>query len=238
MSPSKLCRMNIGRLLDTACPEANAGTRAYFISFLGSRIDDPRDFQEAFGVTGKYKVFGGKEKRTDATSHYHVLMVSEQAMTVTDGVDKFKMWYNFDFQDEVDTYDIQIRVRRDEQYSTEFLKLVQTYLSHVIDPGTTFGDQDLSPFAAEIESSIGRDTGGLFQVGDNSSSMDPLTYPGTKSIAAFLSLEDYPPARMLVCKCIEVCPGTRICSMPMTLDRACEDEVDHAWSDRVSCNWY
>jgi len=206
--------MNIGRILDAGCPEANTGTRAYFVSFLGSRIDDPHVFYEALEATGKYKVFGGKEKRTDATSHYHVLMVSDQVITVTDGVDSFKMRHTFDFHAEVDTYDIQIRVKRDEQYPTEFLKFVQTYMLHFIDPATSFGDQDLSPFVARIESSMGR-----------------------KSIAAFLNLKDYPTAHMLVCKCIEVCPGTRICSIPTTLDRGCEDEIDHAWCDRVSCSW-
>ena len=55
MSSLELCRTNIGRLLGEDHPETNTGTRAYFISFLGSRIDDPQDFYESFRVRGEHK---------------------------------------------------------------------------------------------------------------------------------------------------------------------------------------
>ncbi|RKK88957.1 hypothetical protein BFJ71_g12657 [Fusarium oxysporum] len=149
MSLSKLCRGNVGRLLSADGLEAEAGARMYFVSFLGSRIDDPRKFWETFQAMvepSPCKIFGGKEKRTDATSHYHVLIVSEQALTLTNGIGGLRM-----------CYDIEIRVKRDEQYISSFRKHVERYMLHVVDPATCFGDQSLSPFPATDESSMERE---------------------------------------------------------------------------------
>ncbi|KAI8415870.1 hypothetical protein FOFC_05497 [Fusarium oxysporum] len=199
MSHSKFCRGNVGRLLSADCLEAEASARMYFVSFLGSRIHDPQEFLETFQATvepSPCKIFGGKEKRTDATSHYHVLIVSEQALTLTNGIGGLRMWYNFDFQNEVDTYDIEIRVKRDEQYISSFRKHVESYMLHVVESATCFGDQSLSPFPAGAESSMEREAEvdlGLFQIGDDAPAMTTPIYPGTKSIPAFLGLNDCPP---------------------------------------------
>ena len=114
MNLSKLCRRNIGRLVHADGLEGIPRAEIYLVSFLGSRIDDPREFFEALQAkTGlsPCRFFGGKEKRADATSHYHVLIVFKDVPARTHGLEGFKMWHNFDFQDEVDTYDIEIRIK-------------------------------------------------------------------------------------------------------------------------------
>ncbi|CVL13570.1 hypothetical protein FPRO06_11990 [Fusarium proliferatum] len=197
MSLTKFCRGNVGRLLSADCLEAEASARMYFVSFLGSRIHDPQEFWKTFQATmepSPCKIFGGKEKRTDAISHYHVLIVLEKALTLTDGIGGLRMWYNFDFQNEVDTYDIEIRVKQDEQYISSFRKHVEWYMLRVVDPGTCFGDQSLSPFPPGVV--IGREAEiglGLFQIGDDAPTMTTPTYLGRKSIPAFLCLNDCPP---------------------------------------------
>ncbi|WJG34858.1 uncharacterized protein FOBCDRAFT_289355, partial [Fusarium oxysporum Fo47] len=231
MSLSKFCRGNVGRLLSADCLEAEVSARMYFVSFLGSRIHDPQEFLETFQATvepSPCKIFGGKEKRTDATSHYHVLIVSEQALTLTNGIGGLRMWYNFDFQNEVDTYDIEIRVKRDEQYISSF--------------PTCFGDQSLSPFPAGAESSMEREAEvdlGLFQIGDDAPAMTTPIYPGTKSIPAFLGLNDCPPPCTFPCGCIGVYLGIETRSVASTHNRAREDEDHRAWymlSSRRVCD--
>ncbi|EXL41492.1 hypothetical protein FOCG_16296 [Fusarium oxysporum f. sp. radicis-lycopersici 26381] len=245
MSLSKFCRGNVGRLLSADCLEAEVSARMYFVSFLGSRIHDPQEFLETFQATvepSPYKIFGGKEKRTDATSHYHVLIVSEQALTLTNGIGGLRMWYNFDFQNEVDTYDIEIRVKRDEQYISSFRKHVKSYMLHVVDSATCFGDQSLSPFpAGGAESSMEREAEvdlGLFQIGDDAPAMATPIYPGTKSIPAFLGLNDCPPPCTFPCGCIGVYSGIETRSVASTHNRAREDEDHRAWCDQASCNWF
>ncbi|KAK7570367.1 hypothetical protein V3481_019547 [Fusarium oxysporum f. sp. vasinfectum] len=91
--------------------------------------------------------FGGKEKRADATSHYHVLIVADGVLVLTHSIGGFKIWYNFDLHNEVDTYDI-------EEYNSSFLKHGQKYMLRVIDPATCFGDRDLSPFTGALRAAL------------------------------------------------------------------------------------
>ncbi|KAF5675924.1 hypothetical protein FDENT_9642 [Fusarium denticulatum] len=170
MSLSKVCRENVGRLLRADCLEAELSARMYFVSFLGSRIHDPQEFWETFQATVEPSP------------------LSEKALPLTDGIGGLRMWYNFDFQDEVDTYDIEIRVKQDEQYISSFRKHVEWYMLRAVDPGTCFGDQSLSPFPPKAEVGLGP-----FQNGDDALAMTTPTYSGRKSIPAFLCLNDCPP---------------------------------------------
>ncbi|CVL08093.1 uncharacterized protein FMAN_09612 [Fusarium mangiferae] len=224
MSLSKVCRENVGRLLRADCLEAEVSARMYFVSFLGSRIHDPQEFWETFQATvepSSCKIFGGKERRTDATSHYHVLIVSEKALPLTDGIGGLRMWYNFDFQNEVDTYDIEIRVKQDEQYISSFRKHVEWYMLRAVDPGTCFGDQSLSPFPPKADVGLG-----LFQIGDDALAMTTPTYPGRKSIPAFLSLNDCPPPCAPPCVYFGVHSDIETRAAVATHNRVHEDE-DH-----------
>jgi hypothetical protein len=86
----------------------------------------------------------------------------------------------FYLQNEVDTYDIEVRIKRDEQYNSSFLKHGQKYMLRVIDPATCFGDRDLSLFTGGAGSGIGREAevgSGLFEVGDHAPAITTPIYP-------------------------------------------------------------
>ncbi|CAG1994042.1 unnamed protein product [Fusarium graminearum] len=217
MSLSKVCRENVGRLLRADCLEAEVTARMYFVSFLGSRIHDPEEFWETFQATVEHSP------------------LSEKALTLTDGIGGLRMWYNFDFQNEVDTYDIEIRVKQDEQYISSFRKHVEWYMLRVVDPGTCFGDQSLSPFPPGVV--IGREAEvglRLFQIGDDAPAMTTPTYPGRKSIPAFLCLNDCPPPCASPCVYFGVHSDIETRAVVATRNRVPEDEDHHAWCDQAN----
>jgi hypothetical protein len=140
--------------------------------------------------------------------------MSGQVLTLTNVVKGLRMLYNFDFQNEVDTYGIEIRVKRDEHYIPSLCKRAERYMLYAVDSATCFGDED------------------------NATAMSTPIYPGTKGSPAFLCMNNCPPPCTSPYGCIGVYSGIGIRSVALTPDRTREDEGHHAWCDQASYNWF
>lgn len=144
------------------------------------------------------QMFGGREDCVNAM-HYIILIRFDRPVRLDH--ERVTLHHNFTFLREVDTDEIEIHMRPDEQYDRAFLEHMQEHLVRVLEPGSCFGDKAWLPIhsVSHSKEERGRRVADA-QTHDNEDGSFGSCSPeqhGKRSIPGFLGLSGlgyrYPP---------------------------------------------